>query len=342
MKIPRPAACALGVIGAAFAVTGCGGGAVAPNAGSMPITTALVRPPFVHPDRRRSWVSSDVKQIVRLLFVSDDATDDVYIFTTPSLKLKGTLTGFDQPGGLCSDPSGNVWVANTPTSQMLQYSRAGTLLKTLPVSGEYPVGCAFDKTGDLAVANLMDTTGGPGNIEIFANGSGTGTAYTNPYQWEYFFPVYDPKGNLYVDGLGASFTYMLSELPVGTSTMQTIAISGGTIDYPGGLNWYTLGNYLIAGDQECGGTISSCEYWVKVSAGAGTITGSTPLTGSAGEACDVDQSVIAPADKYVAGGCISQASDPNVVGQWPYSAGGQPSRYTTDITYPAGAAISSK
>ena len=43
-------------------------------------------------DHHKSWVSPDARRAPRLLFVSDIATNDVYILTMPAMALKGTLT----------------------------------------------------------------------------------------------------------------------------------------------------------------------------------------------------------------------------------------------------------
>src|SRR5581483_3382361 len=72
------------------------------------ITTSVSRGvvPF-RPDRRKSWFSPDIKAAKPpLLFVSDSGTGDVYIYKVPSLKVVGTVTGFFQPQGECSDGKG--------------------------------------------------------------------------------------------------------------------------------------------------------------------------------------------------------------------------------------------
>jgi hypothetical protein len=97
------------------------------------------------------------------------------LFAMPGQTLKGQITGLSSPEGLCEDASGNIWVADTGAEEMLQYSRTGTLLRTLIVPNEFPASCAVDhNSGDLAISNI-ESTSGTGNITIFKNGSGSGT-----------------------------------------------------------------------------------------------------------------------------------------------------------------------
>ena len=61
-----------------------------------------------------------------LLYVSDVGTFTVHVYTYPALKAAGTLTGFDEPQGLCADSAGNVWVTNTNVYEMREYAHGGT------------------------------------------------------------------------------------------------------------------------------------------------------------------------------------------------------------------------
>lgn len=338
-------------------LAGCGGGSqqsAAPpvtNAaakGLAPAPTAIA-PTIVRPNRERSWISPDAKRAPRLLFVSDYGADAVDIFTMPGLSLKGTLTGFSSPEGECSDKNGNIWVANAGASELLLYSRTGTLLRTLSVPDEYPASCAVNKTnGDLAVGDIESTTGENGNIEIFANGSGTGTPYTNSSFFYYFFVGYDPNGNLFFDGTNSSrTTSYFAELPTGSSSTQLITLSGGTLYLSGFIQWYNAGNYLALGDQECGGTPSACIYWVTVSGSTGTITATTDLSNYEGGAvCDLAQAVIAAnGERYVAGADYESCGyTPMTANRWPYEAGGTPTNYnsTASFVFPIGAAVATK
>jgi len=300
-------------------------------------------------NHRKSWISPDALGVPRLLFISDYGASDVDIFTMPALALKGQITGLTDPEGMCADAKGNIWIANTGAEEMEQYSRTGTLLKTLSVPDEFPASCAVNKSNnDLAVANIENTSGGAGDIMIFANASGSGTSYTNSSIDEYFFIGYDPNGNLFIDGTNSTrASSYFAELPAGSSSIELITLSGGTLHLAGFVQWYTPGSYVALGDQQCGGTGASCVYWVTVSGSAGTITATTDLTNyEGGQVCDLVQGVIAAdRQKYLAGpdyeSCGYTAS---TVYRWPYEAGGSPTNYNDgeSLVEPIGAAVSTK
>lgn len=163
-----PCAFGLGTIVVIFC--GCNGGG-SPALG-LPRSAQNVQ------DLPGSWMASDAKK-QKLLYLGDEAADDVYVYSWPGLKLKGTLTGFNAPNGECADRAGDVFVANEDTLQILEYAHGGTSpIKTLSDSGEYPVGCS----------------GGPGNVAIYPDASGTPTTYTDPPFYYYFFCGYDAHG----------------------------------------------------------------------------------------------------------------------------------------------------
>jgi len=305
-------------------------------------TIAAVKAAKVHPDHHKSWVSPDAAKAPRLYFASDSGDNDVYIFTMPGMALKGTLTGWSEPQGECSDQSGNIWVTNTGTSQIVKLSRTGSTLATLSDPYGYPVGCAVNPTnGDLAVTDIFDFSEA-GGIILYASGSGSGTRISNPGQYEYYFDGYDSNGNLYTDGWSyPSFTFTISVLPSGSSTLQTASISGGAPTFPGMVQWYRNGNYLAVGDQECGGTSASCVDWYSVSGTNLTYTGVTDLSSYQGGAVtDMVQGVIAANNqKYLAGGDAGGAT----VNRWMWDAGGSPTNYNNStVVEPIGAAISTK
>jgi hypothetical protein len=196
MKLSRTAQHALGTLAAVALLAGCSGTggsqSSTPTTGLNPASVGghglgvqslhrgasytSVKAPKVHRDTGKSHVSPEAKALPRLLFIADDGTDDVLIFSMPAMALMGTLTGFSEPQGMCSDKSGNIWITNTGTLQIYQYSRTGTLLNTLSDPSGDPVGCAVNKkNGDLAVTNIFNNTG-DATVEIYANATGTPTA----------------------------------------------------------------------------------------------------------------------------------------------------------------------
>jgi len=360
MRISRSATYAISALAAAALLAACSGGsggsqAFGPSGVNSPMGHHApfmpdhknpgftgVKATLIKPDHHKSWVSPDVARAPRVLFVSDYALGDVYMYTLPGMALKGTLTGFSGPQGMCTDGS-NIYVANTNTSQVLKYSRTGSLVGTITDTGEYPTGCSVNRSnGDVAVSNIINTSGGAGNIEVFHNGTGTGTPLTNSNQYEYFFPTYDASGNLYVDGFSNSFFFILSECPAGSGTCHSVSVSGASPFFPGGLNWDRVGGQLVVGDQECGGNLASCWYSGMVSGSTYTVSGTTTLSNFDGTACDVDQGALGPFSKYAAGGCVTFGTSVSTADRWAFPAGGSGAPYATGPSEPLGAAISNK
>ncbi len=279
----------------------------------------------VRPDHQKSWVSPEVQRAPRLLFVSDITADDVYIFTMPDMNLKGTLTGFNQPQGECSDTHGNVYVADTQATQVEEYSHTGSLLNTYADAYGYPVACAVNPlNGDLAVANFTGLSG-HGQVLIFTSPSSSPTILTNPKQYFYSFLGYDSSGDLRVDGRNDLKQFMFSRC--GASKCRTIKLSGGTIYFPGAVQWDQTEDSWVLFDQRCGNTIAACSYQVSGSGVLGQATNYQNYNG--GPVCDMIQGVVAAYGKrYTVGGdyeyCGYTSTTEN---RWQYPAGGAPTNY---------------
>ena len=225
-----------------------------------------------------------------MLWVSDFSTGDVDMFLlnhnpSAAMKLRGVLTGFSEPQGICADALGNMWITETGSNQLVQYSRLGAYMATLNDPDGGPTGCSVNPVnGDLAVTNQYngppsDPTAASGELLVYPGAAGTPTAYTNPSMYQYWYPAYDTQGNLFFNGCTGSNSqcvnqFVLSELPAGTSTPVTVNVAGGTIYFPGMIQWYAPGNYLAVADQECNDAgIVSCVY-------PATISGSTATLGT--------------------------------------------------------------
>jgi hypothetical protein len=335
----------LGRLLTALVLAGCGGGATTSSlpgsaAAASLSTSAAVRAVTAHPDRRRSWISPEAKA-KELLFVSDAGTADVYMYQVPTLKLVGTITGFDQPQGECSDTKGNVWITDTNAQTIYEVSHQGRLENTLADPDGYPVGCAWNpKNGDVAVMNLFGLDGAQGGVLIYPTGSKPPTEYTNPKQYYYNFGGYDNSGNLFLDGR-ESGVFVLSELAAGAKSAKTIKVTGAKIYFPGMVQWEPSSSELLVGDQQCGDVNASCIYQLTLGTGGATVSGTTKLENAAGgSVCDLVQGV--EADGEILGSDFEFCGyTPSTTEIWPYPAGGTPSaeNSTTDNS-PVGAALS--
>ncbi len=345
MSVLKSSAYALGVV-AVVLFAGCSGGtqssafAQASTASSTFIT--VTQPGAPHPDRRKSWISPDAKRAPRLAFLSDLGTGDIYIFSLPKFTLKGTLTGFSQPQGLCSDSSGNVYVANTEAEQVRKISRTGKLLATYADSYGFPVGCAFySATGNLAVADISGISGA-GQVLVFSSGSHTPTVLSNPAQYSYYFVGYGPKGELWTSGRDISGAYVASAC--GPATCSTISLSGGTIYFPGPVQWDGVRRKWVLFDEVCEDTAAACSYPVSAKGVLGTPTHYDNYNG--GGVCGMAQGVIAANQlNFVVGSDASCGSTKAAIARWHYPAGGDPTNFVTlsnPYSVPGGVAISTK
>lgn len=261
-----------------------------------------------------------------LLYISDFLNDDVYVFSYPKTdgSLEGTLTGFDNPAGLCVDAKGDLFVTNDSAADILEYAHGGTKpIATLELSGGYPYGCSVDPaTGNLAVTSTR--TG----VAIYADAKGTPTSYTISGIDYYWLCTYDDEGNLFVDGANGSGGFELAELPSGSSGFKIIALNQTITPNVNGSGVQWDGTHLAIGSGFSSTTIER----VKVSGSKGKIVGSTPL----GQAGPILQFFIA--NKLVIGPNYGSED----VGFWKYPAGGSPTKLITgdEFDFPIGAAVS--
>lgn len=301
----------------------------------------------VHPDRNKSWVSPDVKKGARVLFASDVGTNDVYMFTLPDLTLKGTLTGFNEPQGECSDVHGNVYIANTKSSEVLEYSHAGTLTNTYKDTYGYPIGCAINPvTGNLAVMNIHSRKGA-GQILIYSGSSSSPKVLTNPKQYYYYFGGFNPQGTrLWVDGKDRKGAYMVSECTPPSSPCTTVPIRGAKMHAPGAVQFDQFEGAWVLFDQGPCAFGGSCSYWVYANQKFKLSAPNNYETYKGGPSCDLIQGMIRDTgNEFVVGGddesaCLNASTSED---RWPYTPqlNAAPTNYTTEhVSHPVGAAIS--
>ena len=329
------------ILSAAFLLSACQGGVGTPSASgpstaarlltgsrydSVPSIALRARPHALHTLGRKSWMAPDAKA-KELLYVSDSVNWDVVVYDYRTGKQVGLLsTGLDYPEGLCVDKRGNIWVANSEAYNMVEFAHGGTTpIATLDDNDYTPVSCSVNPTnGDLAVSNILYFREGlEGNVTIFAGAKGEGTFYTDDAFYSYYFVGYDNKGNLFFDGSnaqpGANGQFEYAELPNGSANAQSITLAGGSVTFPGNIQWD--GREMTLGDQS-----NAVIYQTSGS----KIIGSTPLRGSS----DVVQFFIK--GKSVVGPDAGNDS----VEFFRYPKGGAAYKTWTGPTEPIGAVIS--
>jgi hypothetical protein len=177
----------------------------------------------------------------------------------------------DEPQGECGDvlygaAKRDFWVVNSGSDDIDEFAVGGIgPIKILSESTGEAAGCAMDpSSGNLAVTVL-----GTGDIVIFTDASRTGTVVADGMDSTYFI-AYDPKGDLFVDGITESDTYGVVEMASGSPSFKPVTLSN-TIEFPGGMQWD--GKYVTLNDQEahviygytCSGTSCTLKRTVKLS-----------------------------------------------------------------------------
>lgn len=209
-----------------------------------------------------------------LLYVSNESVGDVTVYTYlngKDLQLAGTLYGFRDPAGMCTDKAGNIWIPDYVAQKIYKYKHGGTKpIKIIQERGNSdPRDCSVDlNTGNLAVVN-QDLNGPhfrPGNIKVYLKGSHTAIKYPAPGSFtQLWFLGYDNNSNLYVDGYRGT----LFELPKGGSGLVELTVQGGSLRAPNAIQW--VKPFMLIGDQTAQGT--SVAYKVFVSGNVATIAG---------------------------------------------------------------------
>jgi hypothetical protein len=182
-----------------------------------------------------------------LLYIGDLSTNDVFVYDYPSYTAVGTLTGFDQPEGMCTDAQGHVFVTNMGSGTVQEYDHGGTAPIDTFATGGTPVGCAVRPvTNDLAVA---DSTSGKYTLYPNENPN-AGAPYGPGAITSMYYLGYDNAGYLYMDGyVGAAFGY---EYNHNNGPFHLVPYSGPAIAKPGGVQWSGVAHKVWIGDQSTG------------------------------------------------------------------------------------------
>lgn len=219
-------------------ISGCAG-SQSTSGGARVIPQAAIPAQSAH---LGSWILPEAKaqDLIYFSIPSLSKSGSTYILSLPQGKLVGQ---FKAAGALCSDNSGNVWIAGYPNGQgnkLAEYAHGGVKpIKILHVPNT-PADCAVDS----ASGNLAATAGG--QVDIYASGS----SYPQVFVYRNFYPydlTYDGSGNLFILGerRGRKDTLWTAELPKGMTKFQPRQIHV-PLSATSGFGWD--GKYLTIGD----------------------------------------------------------------------------------------------
>jgi len=246
--------------------------------------------------------------------------ETVYAFDYETGKNLGQLApppeGWNGPEGACVDSGGNVYFTNTNASTIDEFAHGGTYVATISDPGQYPVACSYDATnGDLAVSNIISSSGGPGSVSLFKAGMLQNTYYPPNMFRVYFLGYQGSTGTLWVDGSNSSGTFEYDSFRAGVFT--PVPIVGASIGFPGGVAWSTKTRTMNVGDQD---TFSApTVYQVTPD---GKVTGSTVFDCQLpSNICDVTEFAI-KGPGIVAGGAAKRGA----AALYAYPTGGSPIR----------------
>jgi hypothetical protein len=236
------------------------------------------------PAVRHRLVHSWMKRLppkTMLLYASDASYNAVDVYEYPSGTLAGQATGFLAPAGVCSDKSGNVYVADMGDGMAWEIAAGSTEVTNEWNVGGGLIGCSVDRRGDLAVTAYATGSGydEPGGVTVFPHGGRHGTTYKGP---GFDYPAgYDRKGNLFVEcgkksPCDAPTVY---ELKKGGKKWRALTLKGATIGWPGPIE--LMGKVLGIGDQDPlgrGGIANIGIYSARLSGTTLTVSATTVNT----------------------------------------------------------------
>jgi hypothetical protein len=362
MKISESIKYVVGVSAVLALLAGCtssGGSQLAPAGGpaaqnavheklggsrKVDLSMTLVTPKGVRPNLQRNiknvaHLKPNCCALQKTLSVTDafggsSFTGAVYLFDYNTGAASGSLAPppetFFEVQGACSDKNGNFYFANTAMSTIDEYTHSGTYVATLLDPGQYPVGCSYDRTtGNLAVSNIIDTSGGPGSVSIYNGGVLQNTYFPPNMSRVYFLGYEGGTGTLWVDGSDSSGLFQYDSFSGGTFT--PVIITGGEISFPGAVTWSGKVKSMVLGDQD---TFSAPTFY-QVS-DTGEITGSTVLQCTQqSDFCDIVQATIKGP------GLVGADAVGLGVARFAFPAGGPPILvYSAPYVQPIGTAVS--
>lgn len=280
------------IVVVAFALSGCAGASTQPSVASPGALTALA--------------PAHAKSGGKLVYVTNDANDTLSFYSYKTGKLEGSVTsGLSSPQGVCSDAKGNVFVANTDDTEVLEFAHgATTASKTIATTGQFPGQCAISSKRTLAVLGICSSPScDAGALLLYADETGSPTTVTCPNVYHYYDATYDGAGNLYVAGDSITGAFEFCEVAKGSTKAIAITLNSPP-PFPAPMHWD--GKYIVmayaSGDVFGRYTISGTN---------GTLENTVTLSGA--------QEIFTMASKKVA-----LAATATGYGYWKYPTGGNP------------------
>ena len=262
MVILRIIRAALGASSALVMVTGCSGGNP-PAAFSQPQVTStgradnsLLAPTIARISRQAVATRSFIDRRAAgkpLIFVSDaaDGVIDIYPQAGKKEKMVGQITGLTEPQGITTDKNGNLYVANTNSSNVLVYAPPYTGAPKMTISDphEFPADVAVSSAGIVAITNICSAPKcriNTGNVVLYAKGSTKSCATVSDSAFNFtrvMFAEFDKSGALYIDGLNGGYQTAFGLVTGGcNATSITNLEYVYTVSFPGGIQIDKAGN----------------------------------------------------------------------------------------------------
>lgn len=123
---------------------------------------------------RRGWIVPNKKN--QLLYVSNEESSEIDVFSIPSDKLTGQITdGISQPEGIATDKNGNLYVADLGSDTVTVYPHGSTSPSQTLTESDGPDDVAVTEDGHVLAGDI------DGGVDVYAPGaSSPSSRLTNP------------------------------------------------------------------------------------------------------------------------------------------------------------------
>jgi hypothetical protein len=258
---------------AAAMLCGCGGSQ--PPIGALHATTQTSAI-ATRAERGKSWMKPEAKSEDLLYIAAGLADGVVYVYTYPQGRLVGTLTGFSEPFGECTNSTGDVFIVASSNSSdsttIYEYAHGGTSPIATLSDPNVAFGCAVDpKTGNLAAS-------GDG-VAIYQHATGNPTMYYSS-AFGFYYCGYDNEGNLYLSGTNRHYgnQAQLFRLSSGSTEFEQVSLNEKLYAYSLWPSVQWDGKHMTVTSNPDRKPLLI--YRLHISGSSATIVGTTEVSGS--------------------------------------------------------------